>query len=84
MNLEAATDDEYAAFEQPGRGSIAGQAFLTTRGGDVKMGAGRTVTLDPATRYARAWYQRYGRILARVIRASARTALRQGATHNNG
>lgn len=53
---------EYAPFRQPGAGTISGQAFLTTRGGDVKLAAGRTVTLDPATGYARVWYEKYGRI----------------------
>lgn len=35
----------------PGFGSVSGQVFLTTRGGDVKLGAGRPVELVPITPY---------------------------------
>jgi hypothetical protein len=40
----------------PGVGQLErrGQAFLTTEAGNVKVAAGRLVTLDPATTYARA------------------------------
>lgn len=51
---------EYAAFEGDGPLELRGQAFLTTRGGEVRVGAGQVVTLDPATTYARGWYQRFG------------------------
>lgn len=51
---------EYAAFEVEGASEIQGQAFLTTRGGDVKVAAGRLVTLDPATSYAKEWFRRFG------------------------
>lgn len=51
---------EYRAFLQSGSGELRGQAFLTTRGGDVKLAAGRLVTLDPATAYAREWFRRFG------------------------
>lgn len=40
---------EYEPFQAPGDGSINGQAFLVTRGGDVKVAAGRGVTLRPHT-----------------------------------
>lgn len=60
------SDADYAPFVVPGKGSLSGQAFLTTRGGDVKVAAGRTVTLDPATPYARAWLKTYGSDLART------------------
>src|SRR5690606_1236593 len=36
-------------YAHAGTASIIGQAFLTTRGGDVKVGAGREVVLLPAT-----------------------------------
>lgn len=52
--------EEYVAFLQGGAGEIAGQAFLTTVGGDVKLAAGRLVTLDPATPVAREWFRRFG------------------------
>jgi hypothetical protein len=57
---------EYASARGTGSATLTGQAFLTTRGGDVKVAAGRMVTLDPATPYALAWYEKYGRVLARV------------------
>src|ERR1044072_6449747 len=41
-----ASAGDYAICQIPGGATIAGQAFLTTRGGDVKRGAGRDVTLD--------------------------------------
>lgn len=53
---------DYVQYAHPGTGELSGQAFLTTRGGDVKVAAGRSVTLDPATPYARAWYEKYGRM----------------------
>lgn len=62
MVLPAVDATEYAPFRQSGQGMITGQAFLTTRGGDVKVAAGRQVTLDPATAYSRAWYEEYGRV----------------------
>lgn len=51
---------EYALFSDPGELTISGQAFLTTRGGEVIVAAGRLVTLDPATTYALEWFRRYG------------------------
>lgn len=62
----SATDADYAPFALPGTASLSGQAFLTTRGGDVKVAAGRTVTLDPATPYARSWFAKYGSDLDRA------------------
>lgn len=40
-------------YKRTGHAEIAGQAFLTTRGGDVKVGAGREVVLFPATPFFR-------------------------------
>lgn len=48
---------EYAPYAEPGTGSISGQAFLKTRGGDVKYGAGNEVYLNPVTTYSTEWYQ---------------------------
>ena len=56
----SAVADEYAPYMKPGSSAINGQSFLTTRGGDVKLGAGRVVTLDPATTYAAEWFKRTG------------------------
>lgn len=58
--LSPATDVEYAPYRVAGTAVITGQAFLTTRGGDVKRAAGRQVILDPATPYATRWWQRVG------------------------
>lgn len=43
---------KYAPYDQPGSGSIAGQAFLRTRGGEVRHAAGELVTAEPATEEA--------------------------------
>jgi hypothetical protein len=56
---------DYAPYRVTGTASINGQAFLTTRGGDVKLGAGSPVTLDPATPYAKEWYEKIGMATAR-------------------
>lgn len=56
----AADPAQYASFSVSGEGSIAGQAFLMTRGGDAKRAAGRAVTLDPVTDYSREWFERLG------------------------
>lgn len=49
---------EFAPYASAGTAAIAGQAFLKTRGGDVKYGAGNRVVLMPATRYTAEWWQR--------------------------
>lgn len=59
--LLSSAPEDYVTPGALGVGSIAGQAFLTTRGGDVKVGAGRIVTLDPLTPFSRSWYERVGR-----------------------
>lgn len=45
------TDAERSQYGGIGTASIAGQAFLVTRGGDVKYGAARKVNLYPAVPY---------------------------------
>jgi hypothetical protein len=47
---------EYAPYAGEGTASISGQAFLKTRGGDVKYGAGETVVLHPVTAYSKEWW----------------------------
>jgi hypothetical protein len=52
---------EYAELGmKEGTSGIRGQAFLTTRGGDVKLAAGRRVTLEPFVPATRSWYESHG------------------------
>lgn len=51
---------QYLPYMAKGAAGVSGQAFLTTRGGDVKKGAGRIVTMDPATGYAAKWFRYTG------------------------
>ena len=44
-------EQDYVPFTKQGTGIINGQAFLKTKGGDVKYGAGGTVYLIPVTEY---------------------------------
>jgi hypothetical protein len=48
---------EYEPYLKAGTGSIEGQAFIRTQGGGVVTAAGRGVHLNPATEYAREWYE---------------------------
>jgi len=48
---------EYAAIGVNGTATVRGQAFLRTRGGDVKTAAGEQVLLNPVTSYSRQWYE---------------------------
>jgi len=50
----------YAAYLAPGTATLKGQAFLTTRGGQVRTAAGREVTLDPATQFSMEWFTQRG------------------------
>lgn len=42
---------EFTHFADTGTSSVTGQAFLKTRGGEVRLGAGNTVQLIPVTSY---------------------------------
>ena len=42
---------EFAAYDGAGNSTISGQAFLRTRGGEVRVGAGQQVQLYPVTSY---------------------------------
>jgi hypothetical protein len=56
-----ASSAEYAPFLRGGTGSLTGQAFLRTVGGEVRLAAGRPATLDPVTAYSREWWRQRGR-----------------------
>jgi hypothetical protein len=47
---------EYTPYDQPGTSVLAGQAFLRTRGGEVRYGAGSEVYLSPVTSYSKEWW----------------------------
>ncbi|WP_148721855.1 carboxypeptidase-like regulatory domain-containing protein [Klebsiella pneumoniae] len=45
--------EEYAALPKKGTGVVKDELFGVTRGGDVKIGAGQSITLRPLTSYVR-------------------------------
>ncbi|MCP3926574.1 MAG: carboxypeptidase regulatory-like domain-containing protein [Desulfobacterales bacterium] len=48
---------EYEKLETEGTGIVRGQAFMKTRGGDVKLAAGNKIILNPVTSCSNQWYQ---------------------------
>jgi hypothetical protein len=48
---------EYTMLNTEGTGVVKGQAFLKTRGGDVKTAAGNEIQLNPVTSYSNQWYK---------------------------
>lgn len=48
----------YAGYDAVGTATIKGQAFLKTRGGEVKFAAGGKVYCNPVTSYSTEWYHR--------------------------
>jgi hypothetical protein len=57
-------ENEYARLAAGGTVVISGQAFLKTRGGEVRRGAGSEVTLDLETSYSRPWWNSYAKLWA--------------------
>jgi hypothetical protein len=49
---------EYEALPKTGTAVVTGQAFLKTRGGDVKTAAGNAVVLNPVTSYSTEWFEK--------------------------
>ena len=50
-------ESEYTQLKKEGTSTIKGQAFLKTRGGDVKVAAGEEIQLNPVTSYSNQWYE---------------------------
>ena len=50
-------ENEYRILQKEGTSIVKGQAFLKTRGGDVKPAAGEQVILNPVTSYSNQWYE---------------------------
>lgn len=48
---------EYLLLAKSGSAIVKGQAFLRTRGGDVKVAAGEVI-LNPVTSYSEEWYEK--------------------------
>jgi hypothetical protein len=51
-------EHEYQHLPNSGTAIVKGQAFLKTRGGDIKVAAGNQVTLNPVTSYSNEWYEK--------------------------
>jgi hypothetical protein len=56
--------EAFGPYTEPGGASIRFQAFLRTRGGDVKYGAGSDAVLVPAVDCAQSWWALSGSDLA--------------------
>jgi hypothetical protein len=55
------SEAEYAPyFASTGNASLAGRAFISSKGGKENFAKGQPVALDPATSSARRWYQQFG------------------------
>jgi hypothetical protein len=50
------TEADYVSYLDSGTGVIRGEAVVTLKGGEVKMGAEDMVFLIPATPYTREWF----------------------------
>lgn len=50
-------ESEYAPYDRHGTAKIVGQAFIRTRRGEVKYGAGEWVVLNPVTSYSNEWFE---------------------------
>src|SRR4051794_4753231 len=54
----AVNESEFLPYAGTGSSAIQGQAFLKTRAGEVRFGAGNAVYMVPATNFTREWYDR--------------------------
>ena len=53
----AFVESEYLPYRSKGTGRIVGQVFMKTRSGDVKLGAGSAVYLNPVTAHSTEWFE---------------------------
>jgi hypothetical protein len=58
QRIIAFNEADFLPYSGSGDSKIIGQAFLKTRGGDVKYGAGNEVVLIPVTPYTREFRER--------------------------
>jgi hypothetical protein len=77
---------EYLALPKTGNATVKGQAFLTTKGGDVKLAAGKRIILNPVTSYSLEWYERSYVPAVRMEEADAKldTYIRTQVADANG
>lgn len=57
-HIEVFNDNDFLPYIGKGTGKIYGQAFLKTRGGEIRYGAGNQVVLIPMTPYVKEFYER--------------------------
>jgi hypothetical protein len=65
QHLVSFNENDFIPYLSKGNSKIIGQAFLKTRGGDVKYGAGNEIVLVPFTPYTE---ERYNNIVINNIR----------------
>ncbi len=65
-------ENEYTSLTKSGNATVRGQAFLKTRGGDVKTAAGNVVNLNPVTSYSLEWYEKAYLTASRIVPADPR------------
>lgn len=56
QRMRSFDEAEYGPYAGKGTASISGQAFLKTRGGEVKYAAGEVVFMNPVTTYSKEWW----------------------------
>lgn len=60
--VSEAEEAEYGPYLRTGTSTISGQAFLRQKNGVVVTGAGRIVTLDPATSVGKEWWDKAAQV----------------------
>jgi hypothetical protein len=60
------TKTRLSPYANKGKSVITGQAFLKTRGGDIKTGAGNKVILAPASEYVKLFYKQRDFLMTQI------------------